>query len=61
MNAWRCEAINLIHCRRGRGQPKMSWNEVTRGDLKLMGLMEDMGIWHRIENFGELGLGHVVK
>jgi len=38
----RCEAINLIHCRRGRGRPKMSWNEIIRGDLKSMGLTEDM-------------------
>jgi len=37
-----CETINLIHCRRGRGQLKMSWNEVIRGDLKRIGLMEDM-------------------
>jgi len=36
------EAINLLHCRRGRGRPKMSWNEVIRSDMKCMGLMGDM-------------------
>jgi len=38
----RCNAINLIHCRRRRGRSKMSWNEVIRGDLKSMGLTEDI-------------------
>ena len=48
----RCDAINLIHCRRelgrgrgrgrGRERLKMSWNEVIRGDMKCMGLTEDM-------------------
>jgi len=38
----KCKAINLIHCRRGRGRPKVSWNEVIIGDLKCMGLTEDM-------------------
>jgi len=38
----RCETINLIHYRRGRGQLKTSWNEVIRGDLKFMGLTENM-------------------
>ena len=38
----RYEAINFIHCRRGMGWPKMSWNGVIRGDLKSMGLIEDM-------------------
>jgi len=37
-----CEEINLQHCKRGRGRPKMSWNEVVRGDMKCLGLMEDM-------------------
>jgi len=31
-----------MHYRRGRGQPKMSWNEVIRGDMKCLGLTEDM-------------------
>ena len=38
----RGEAINLLHCRRGRGRPKMSWNAVIGSDMKLMGLTEDM-------------------
>jgi len=37
-----CEVINLIYCRRGQGQLKMNWNKVIRGDLKCMGLTEDM-------------------
>jgi len=36
------EAINLIHCKRGRGRLKSNWNEIIRGDLKYMGLTEDM-------------------
>ena len=38
----RCEAINLLHCKRGRECPKMSWDEVIRKDMKLIGLTEDM-------------------
>jgi len=38
----RCEAINLLHYKRGRGRSKMSWNEVIRSDMKCMGLTEDM-------------------
>jgi len=38
----RCEAIHLLHCRRGRGRPKMSWNEVVRSDMKSKGLTKDM-------------------
>ena len=38
----RCEAIDLLHNRRGRGRSKMSSNEVIRSDMKFMGLMEDM-------------------
>ena len=38
----RCEAINLLHYKRGRGRSKMSWNEVIRSDMKFMGLTEDM-------------------
>ena len=49
----RCDAINLLHCRRGRRRPKMSWNEVIRSDMKFMGLKE---IWHKIKTFGNLGL-----
>jgi len=38
----KCEMISLIHYRRGRGQPKMNWNKVIRGDLKCMGLTDDI-------------------
>ena len=38
----RCEAIDLSHYKRGRGRPKMSWNEVIRSNMKFMGLMKDM-------------------
>jgi len=33
----RGEAINLLHCRRRRRRPKMSWNEVIRSNMKFMG------------------------
>jgi len=38
----RCEAFDLLQCRRGRGRPKTSWNAVIRSDIKSLGLMEDM-------------------
>jgi len=38
----RDEAINILHCRRGRGRPKTSWNAVIRSNMKLMGPTEDM-------------------
>ena len=38
----RCEAINLLHCKRGRGRLKMSCNEVIRSNMKFMGVTEDM-------------------
>jgi len=38
----RCEEINLAQCRRGRGQPKMSWNAIIRSDMKYLGLTKDM-------------------
>jgi len=38
----RCEPIDLLYCRRGRGHPKMSWNEVIRSDMRFMGLTDDM-------------------
>jgi len=38
----RCETISLSHIRRGRGRPKMSWNEVIRSDMKSTGVTEDM-------------------
>jgi len=38
----KCEKISLSHYRRGRGRPKMSWNEVIRSDMKITGVTEDM-------------------
>ena len=38
----KCEAIHLSHCRRGRGRPKLSWNEDVRSDMKSMRLTEDI-------------------
>ena len=38
----RCEAINLLHYRRGRGRPKTSWNAVIKSDMKCLGLTDDM-------------------
>jgi len=38
----RYEKISLSHYRRGRGRPKMSWNEVIRSDMKFTGVTEDM-------------------
>jgi len=49
----RCEHINLMNYRRGRGGPKTVWNEVIRQDLNFIGLSEDMA---QIEVCGGLGL-----
>ena len=38
----RCEAINHLQCRRGRGRPKTSWNKVIGSDMKFTGLTEHM-------------------
>ena len=38
----RCETINIPIGFRGRGRPKKSLDEVIRGDLKVVGLMENM-------------------
>jgi len=38
----KCETIDLTHCKRGRGRPKMRWNEVIKSDLDFIGLTEDM-------------------
>jgi len=38
----RCEIINLIECRCGRGRPKKSLNELVRLDLKFLGLTKDI-------------------
>ena len=34
--------INILGYRIGRGQPKKSWNDVIRNDLKFVGLTNDM-------------------
>jgi len=38
----RCESINITDSNRGRGRLKKSLDEVIRGDLKVIGLTEDM-------------------
>ena len=38
----RCETINIPVSYRGRGRSKKSLDEVIRGDLKVVGLTEDM-------------------
>ena len=38
----RCETINIPVGFRGKGRPKKSLDEVIRGDLKVVGLTEDM-------------------
>jgi len=38
----RCERINILEGKRGRGQLKKSLDEVIREDLKVVGLMKDM-------------------
>jgi len=38
----RCERINILEGRRGRGRPKKSLDVVIREDLKVAGLTEDM-------------------
>ena len=38
----KCKTIDLRHYRRGRGRPKMSQNEVIRGDLDFLELKEDV-------------------
>ena len=38
----RCERINILRGKRGRGRPNKSLNEVIREDLKVVGLTEDM-------------------
>ena len=37
----RCERINILRGKRGRGQPKKSLDEVIRDDLRVVGLTED--------------------
>ena len=49
----RCERINIPEGKRGRGRPKKSLDEVTREDLKIVGLTKDMAQdgrlwWNRI-------------
>ena len=36
----KCERINILESRRGRGRPKMRSNEVIIKDLKILGLKE---------------------
>jgi len=38
----RCAKINIAEGKKGRGRPQKSLAEVIRGDLKLVGLTEDM-------------------
>jgi len=38
----RCERMTLAECRRGIGRPKKNWKEMSREDLKFLGLTEDM-------------------
>jgi len=40
----RCEKIQLMGRRRGRGGPRKSWSEVIRHDLLTLGLTEDMAM-----------------
>ena len=37
----RCERINILRGKRGRGRPKKSLDEVIREDLRVVGLTED--------------------
>ena len=42
----KCEAIHLSYCRRGRGRPKLSWNEVVRSDMKFTeDMIQDRNLW----------------
>ena len=47
----RCKRIVLSECRRGRDEPKKSWNEVIRYDLRTLELMEDMTQDRRLWRF----------
>ena len=38
----KCEALDFLQYKRGRGRPKISWNEVIRNDMKSLGLTENM-------------------
>jgi len=48
----KCETINLSHCRRERGRPKLSWSEVIRSDLKSIGLTNNMAQDKNLWRFG---------
>jgi len=39
---WRCEKINIPEGKRGRGRPKKRLDDVITGDLKVVGLTEDI-------------------
>ena len=38
----RCETIDSLQHKRGRGRLKTSWNAVIKSDMKCLGLTEDM-------------------
>ena len=38
----RCGTINLLECRKGKGRPKKSWNDVIKYNPKIIGLIEAM-------------------
>ena len=38
----RCERINIPEGKRGRGRPKKRLDDVITGDLKVVGLTEDI-------------------
>ena len=44
-----CKRIELSECKRDRGRPRKSCNEVIRHDLRTLGIREDMapdrGLW----------------
>jgi len=44
----RCERINIPEDKRGRGRAKKSLDEVIRGDLKAVGLTEDMTHYRKL-------------
>ena len=54
----RCEAIDVTHCKRRREQSKMSWNEVIKGDMKFLGLTEDMAQDKNLWRFKIKSLDH---
>ena len=47
-----------MHCKRRREQSKMSWNEVIKGDMKFLGLTEDMAQDKNLWRFKIKSLDH---